>query len=1109
MHLPQPVTTDNPALLSAETLIHGFRIKRLLGEGSMGQVYLAQDEVLGRLVALKLIRPNVLRPGSEARLVEEARTTAQFNHPHIVTVHAAGEYQGRPFLALEYLDGESLRQRMTRQRPTLAESLQIVRAIAEAIAEAHRRGVVHADLKPENVLLPRDGRVRVVDFGLARHVGGDPTATSGTPAYMAPERWRGAAPDPAFDLWALGVILHELLTGRRPLPDAQLGAFAFTPHPLPVPAELTALPGAEVLAACLAVDPAQRPSAEAVVQALSTPDAPTSAGSYRSPYRGLLPFTEADAGDYFGREQETDALAELLRHHGLGLVIGPSGIGKSSFLLAGLARRLGELDRWTPLLLRPGDAPLARLGALLGSPTLAEELRTRPGALVLALRERARTQGAKVLLILDAFEEVFTLASPEEAAQLAECLGAAAAAATDEPWRLVLGVRDDYLGRLARLEPLRRHLGASVVLGPLTAPALRAAIVGPLRRTGFTLDDPTLVERIIQEVSGNPAALPMVQFTCLALWEQRDVTQRRLLASVYQSIGGVAGALASHAHRVLQRLPPEQVRLARALLLRLVTSEGTRQPRPFEAVVEGLGTEAAEVRDFLIAERLLVVFRNPQDEQNLLELAHDSLCQQWPQLVRWLAESREDHALLGELEAAARLWQRRGCRDDETWSGTALGQAVQRVRAGGLQLPDEPRRFLEAGRARASRGTLRRRITWAVAVTLLGLIAASSVAAALEFRSREQAAVRQQHEIRLAAADIGRLKLVLEARDFKPETGEWVPAATSAPLRWTLAPADRDGQGPDYTAPELSLQPLPSEGPGTWSWKVEAPSRAAWLVVERGDCPRSRLRLKRLPGYRERDQPLPVIRVEVPTCQASWVETIAIPGGPFWAPRLKDGGVVDERVELAGFRIDRTEVTNAQFSLFHAHAQLTGHERVEPPTDPEYGLARALRSPVTSVDARTAEDYCAFLGKSLPTLDQWRKAFRGGEFLDADRTQVNPQPMRVALWDEANGVGAANLDGADEFPGPAPVGSFPRDRSPYGVMDLAGNVSEWTSSEATTQRFAGLRQVAGGRWDGAPWRNHWRINWVNNQLTRRLDFAVGIRCVLQMESLSHRSPSHP
>ncbi len=1091
MHLPQPVTTDNPVLLSAETLIHGFRIKRLLGEGSMGQVYLAQDEVLGRLVALKLIRPNVLRPGGEARLVEEARTTAQFNHPHIVTVHAAGEFQGRPFLALEYLDGETLRQRMTRQRPNLAESLQIARAIAEAIAEAHRRGVVHADLKPENVLLPRDGRVRVVDFGLARHVGGDPTATSGTPAYMAPERWRGAAPDPAFDLWALGVILHELLTGRRPLPDAQLGAFAFSPHPLPAPPELTALPGGEVLVACLAVEPAQRPSAEAVVQALSTPDAPTSASNYRLPYRGLLPFTEADAGDYFGREQETDALAELLRHHGLGLVIGPSGIGKTSFLLAGLARRLGELDRWTPLVLRPGEAPLARLGALLGSPNLAEELRTRPGALVLALRERARTQNAKVLLILDAFEEVFTLASPEEAAQLAECLGAAAAAATDEPWRLVLGVRDDYLGRLARLEPLRRHLGASVVLGPLTAPALRAAIVGPLRRTGFTLDDPTLVERIVEEVSGNPAALPMVQFTCLALWDQRDVTQRRLLASVYQSIGGVAGALASHAHRVLQRLPPEQVRLARALLLRLVTSEGTRQPRPFEAVVEGLGDQAAQVRDFLIAERLLVVFRDPQDEQNLLELAHDSLCQQWPQLVRWLAESREDHALLGELEAAARLWQRRGCRDDETWSGTALGQAVQRVRAGGLQLPDEPRRFLEAGLARVARRALKLRLSWTVALAVLGLVSATAVAAALEFRERERVAVHQQQEIRLAAADIGELELVLEVRDFDPQTGAWLPRPQTLPPTWTLSPAEA---GTPYSAQEVTADAPIADGPHRWRQRVEAPARAGWLSVDRGDCPPSLLRIHSLPGYRQRgQQPVPEIKVAVPSCQASYSDTVPVPAGSYLAPNGNQGP--PRKVEVGAFRIDRTEVTNGQFALFAEHAPLNGVDPVLPPSDAAYGLARDLRSPATGVDALTAEDYCRFLGKTLPTLDEWRKTFRGGESLDAETS--NPAPLRQAPWKEELWPPPANLNGADPFPGPAPVGSFPQDRSPYGVLDLAGNVAEWTASLSTTPRFAGLRQVAGGRWDAPPELRHWQIDWINNLPARRFDFGLGLRCVLR------------
>ncbi|HSK02053.1 MAG TPA: serine/threonine-protein kinase, partial [Kofleriaceae bacterium] len=224
--------------LAEGTRVGDFRIRGLLGEGAMGEVYLAQDLTLGRRVALKLFKRSVVQDDVAERFLEEARATASFNHPHIVTLHAVGEHLGRPYLALEYIDGESLRARLAAGPLPVREALRHGRAVADAIAEAHRRGLVHADLKPENVVISRDGRVRVVDFGLARLAGGAATSGSGTPAYMAPERWRNAAPTGAIDVWALGMMLHELVTCRRPFSDEVLGGLAFSSEPVELPIEL-------------------------------------------------------------------------------------------------------------------------------------------------------------------------------------------------------------------------------------------------------------------------------------------------------------------------------------------------------------------------------------------------------------------------------------------------------------------------------------------------------------------------------------------------------------------------------------------------------------------------------------------------------------------------------------------------------------------------------------------------------------------------------------------------------------------------------------------------------------------------------------------------------
>ena len=151
--------------------------------------------------------------------------TARFNHPHIVTIYAVGQHEGLPYVALEYLEGQDLSQRLKDDGLSLQESLRICLAVADAVEEAHRHGILHRDLKPANILIPRDGRVRVVDFGLAsnslnlfsrtrwvltsvRPIS-SAVSVAGTPAYMAPEQWRGEECQPETDIWALGVILHE------------------------------------------------------------------------------------------------------------------------------------------------------------------------------------------------------------------------------------------------------------------------------------------------------------------------------------------------------------------------------------------------------------------------------------------------------------------------------------------------------------------------------------------------------------------------------------------------------------------------------------------------------------------------------------------------------------------------------------------------------------------------------------------------------------------------------------------------------------------------------------------------------------------------------------
>ncbi|MFY0575277.1 protein kinase domain-containing protein [Cystobacter fuscus] len=214
---------------------HRFEILEQIGGGAMGLVFRARDEELQRVVALKFLlsREGVPEAPMSALLRQEAKAVAQLDHENIVRLFDVAEWSGEPwapkvpFLVLECLEGESLAALLLRERPSLPRCLEIMSAVAAGLAHAHEHHIVHRDLKPDNVFLCRKGQVKLLDFGLAYITADSIPATlrlpaAGTPAYMAPEQWRGLQQDARTDLWAAGTVLFEMLTGEPPYPEASV-----------------------------------------------------------------------------------------------------------------------------------------------------------------------------------------------------------------------------------------------------------------------------------------------------------------------------------------------------------------------------------------------------------------------------------------------------------------------------------------------------------------------------------------------------------------------------------------------------------------------------------------------------------------------------------------------------------------------------------------------------------------------------------------------------------------------------------------------------------------------------------------------------------------------
>ncbi|XYI00649.1 protein kinase domain-containing protein [Sorangium sp. So ce1128] len=823
----EPIVDAVPAAVGST--IKQYELIRKLGQGGMGVVFLARDPRLGRLVAIKLLLRYSGR-GIE-RILAEARATARCRHENIVVIYEVDEIRGYPYIVLEYIKGPTLRKWMTQRKhqsatdspgthtlagppaPNIVVELMI--PVVRALVCAHELGIVHRDLKPENILRDDSGSIKVLDFGIAKQMearriatitgaraapaggAGQPrrSARLGTPRYMSPEQLLGGGVDHRTDLWAVGVMLYELLTGKHPLDPFSLARLSnIVDFDVPMPNLKESRPELGALGAlvdrCLKKSKDERIGSAsellAELEALLPSRKPLEFGDDESPFAGLSAFQEADAARFFGRDREIAAITARLRNQPLLAIAGPSGAGKSSFVRAGVIPALKRSEhRWEAFILRPGRRPLSSLADVLvqvtetasttavatastpelsGHDRLVATLRTQPGCLGAGLRARCRREESthRILLFVDQLEELYTLgAAPEERAAFLTCLEGAADDASS-PLRVLLAIRSDFLDRMAEDCNFINDVAHGLwFLPPMGREGLREALTWPLEAARYRFETAEMIEDMLRTLESTRSPLPLLQFTATKLWEARDHERRLLTRESYEQLGGVAGALSAHADAVLSALPMREQRLARTVFLRLVTPERTRAVVSLDELCEleqdgedHIGDGIARVVQHLASARLVLIESGDEREGTTVELVHESLIDRWVKLRQWLDESQQDAQFLTRLHAAAHQWEASGQADGLLWRDRAAEDArawhERRHAAQGAEwrsgLGKREERYLLAVMMFAERA---RRLRWRLATGAIAALTAIAVMVSyLAVRANQQATRAEQQATR-------------------------------------------------------------------------------------------------------------------------------------------------------------------------------------------------------------------------------------------------------------------------------------------------------------------------------------------------------------------------
>jgi WD40 repeat protein/serine/threonine protein kinase len=781
---PEPLASGIPRT------VRGYELQRLIATGGFGAVYQAYQPVVEREVAIKVILPQYAdHPTFIRRFEVEAQLIARLEHLHIVPLYDFWREPGGAFLVMRWLRGGSVRSALSRRGAfSLTDASKLLDQVSAALHVAHDSGIIHRDLKPDNILLDEFDNAFLADFGIAQDVMHESDAKighMGTVAYAAPEQIERKPASAQTDIYSLGILLYELLTGRLPFVSSSDTILMYKQVYEPLPPLERARPdlpqGANLViwrATAKNVEErytdvltmaaefrrlttsAAEPQSKAVVIDGSTQLTPaidpfTTRNLFvvpgRNPYKGLRAFSEADAHDFYGRNALIERLIDHFQTKNFLAVIGPSGSGKSSAVMAGLIPRLRaeglpRSSTWFYVQMMPGDTPFAELEAALlrvaahTPDNLQKLLRTDwLSAIDQLLPKQEVGDPTPLVLVIDQFEELFTATEQETERVLFLTRLRLAVEAPDSRLKVVLTLRADFYDRPLLYptfgELVRQH--TEVVL-PLIRSEMERAIVLPAEKQNVRFD-PGLVGMIIDEVDEQPGALPLLQYALTELYERRDGD--RLTSAAYQEIGGLLGALTRRADDLYDDLSDEAQAVAEQIFLRLVqpgvgTEDTRRRALRSELLTLGNSQTVRFILDRFGQFRLLTFDYEPATRAPTVEIAHEALLRGWIRLRAWIDASRDDLRLHAQLATAASEWESAGRDPSYVASGARLAAFEVLRDEGRIALGARERDYLDAGTAARKRASQRLRLFIA---SLAAAAVVSLVLAVFAFVERDRA----------------------------------------------------------------------------------------------------------------------------------------------------------------------------------------------------------------------------------------------------------------------------------------------------------------------------------------------------------------------------------